>query len=47
VDLKLGDELVKARISPTFKVYPRKKAWIKFNMERTHIMDKRTEKAAV
>jgi len=37
VDLKLGDELVKARISPTFEVYPGKKAWIKFNIDRIHI----------
>ncbi len=45
VDLKVGDEIVKARVDPDFVVGPGDEVWMFINRDRMHIFDKKTEKA--
>ena len=47
VDLKLGDIIIKAVAPPTYRTRPGDTAWIIFDMNRIHIIDKKTEKAIV
>jgi len=47
VDLELGDKIIKAVTPPTHKVNLGEKVWMKFDMNRIHIIDKKTEKAIV
>jgi len=47
VDLKLGDMIIKAVAPPTYKTRSGDTAWILFDMNRIHIIDKKTEKAII
>jgi len=47
IDLKLGDMIIKAVTPPTYRTRPGDTAWIVFDMNRIHILDKKTEKAIV
>ena len=44
VDLKLGDKIIKAVAPPTYKANSGDKVRITFDMEKIHIIDKKTEK---
>ncbi len=46
-DLKVGDQLVKARISPELKLKMEEKVYITLNKDKIHIFDKKTEKAII
>ena len=45
VDLKVGNDLIKARVPPYFIVDPGDKVWMSINSKRMHIFDKKTKKA--
>jgi len=45
VDLKLGENLLKAKTGPTTRVHVGEKVWMGFNRNRMHIFDKKTTKA--
>jgi len=47
VDLKVGDNLVKAKATPDFSMSIGEKVWIGFNKEKMHLFDKKTEKAII
>jgi multiple sugar transport system ATP-binding protein len=47
VDLKVGDNLVKAKTTPDFAISIGEKVWMGFNKERMHLFDKKTEKAII
>ena len=47
VDLKVGDQLVKASISPELKLKMGEKVYINLNKNKIHIFDKKTEKAII
>jgi len=47
VDIKIGDDLVKAKAAPGFSINVGEKVWIGFNTGKTHIFDKRTEEAVI
>jgi len=47
VDLRLGDIIIKAVAPPTYRTRPGDTTWIIFNMDRIHVLDKKTEKAIV
>jgi len=46
-DLKLGDKVVKACTHPTYTINLGQKVWMKFDMDRMHLIDKKTEKAVI
>lgn len=46
-DLKLGDKVVKACTHPTYTINLGQKVWMKFDMDRMHLIDKKTEKAII
>lgn len=43
VDIKIGDDIIKARVAPDFIVGPGDAVWLLINRERIHIFDKKTE----
>jgi len=45
VDLKLGENLLKAKTGPTVRVHIGEKVWMGFNRDRMHIFDKKTTEA--
>jgi len=45
LDLKVGDYLVKAVVSPDFEVEKVDKLWVKFPVDKIHLFDKKTGKA--
>ena len=45
IDLKIGEDIIKSRVAPDFLVDPGDRLSISINPERTHIFDKKTEKA--
>ena len=47
VDLKVGDNLVKAKATPDFAMGIGEKVWMGFNKEKMHLFDKKTEKAII
>ncbi len=47
VDLKVGENLIKSRTAPSFRVNFGEKVWISFDMNMIHIFDKKTGKAIV
>lgn len=47
VDLKLGDEIVKAVTDPTFPGRMGDKVWMTINKERMHVFDRKTEKCVL
>jgi len=47
IDLKLGDQIIKACTHPTYTVNLGDKVWMKFDMNRMHLIDKKTEKAII
>jgi multiple sugar transport system ATP-binding protein len=46
-DLKLGDKIIKACTHPTYTINLGQKVWMKFDMDRMHLIDKKTEKAVI
>ncbi|MEM2110348.1 MAG: ABC transporter ATP-binding protein [Candidatus Bathyarchaeia archaeon] len=47
VDLKIGDNLIKAKASPSFRADIGETVGMSFNMERAHVFDKKTENAII
>jgi len=47
LDFKIGDNIVKAIVSPHFKADVGDKLWLSFSKDRFHIIDKRTEKVVI
>jgi multiple sugar transport system ATP-binding protein len=47
VDLKVKDDLIKARTTPDFAISIGEKVWIGFNREKIHLFDKKTEAAII
>ena len=47
IDLKVGNNLIKARTTPDFVISMGEKVWIGFNEEKIHLFDKKTEKAII
>ncbi|MBS7623124.1 ABC transporter ATP-binding protein [Candidatus Bathyarchaeota archaeon] len=45
--VNVDDELVKAVVPPTFSANYGEKVWLEFDMDRMHIIDKKTEKVIV
>lgn len=45
VDLMSGDQVIRASTPPTYKGVPGNKVWMTFDIDRIHILDKKTEKA--
>jgi len=46
-DLKVGDNLVKAKTTPDFAMSIGEKVWIGFNKEKMHLFDKKTERTII
>jgi len=46
-DLKLGDKIIKACTHPTYTINLGGKIWMTFNMDKMHLIDKKTEKAII
>lgn len=46
-DLKLGDQIIKACTHPTYTLNLGEKVWMTFDMDRMHLIDKKTEKAVI
>ncbi len=44
-DLRIGEDLIKAKILPDLKLHMGEKVWIKFNEKKMHIFDGKTEKS--
>jgi multiple sugar transport system ATP-binding protein len=44
VDLKVGDNLVKAKTTPDFAMSIGEKVWIGFSKEKMHLFDKKPER---
>lgn len=47
IDLSLGDQVVKACTHPTYMVGLGQKVWMQFDMDRMHVIDRKTEKAII
>ncbi len=47
VDLKVGDDLLKAKTPPDTKLKIGEKKWLALNMDKMHIFDKKTGKAVL
>lgn len=47
VDLKIGENFIKAKVAPDFTISVGEKVWMGFNEEKMHLFDKKTEKAIV
>ena len=47
LDLKVGENLIKAKTPPDFRVNTGDRVWLSFDMNRIHVFDKKTEKAIV
>ena len=47
LDFKIGDNIVKAIVSPHFKADVGDKLWLSFSKDKFHIIDKRTEKVVL
>jgi len=47
IDLKVGDNIVKAKVGPDFMAEVGSKVYLAFNERRLHIFDKKTERAIV
>ncbi len=45
LDLKLGDYLIKAVVSPDFEIGKKKNLWIRFPVDKTYLFDKKTGNA--
>jgi multiple sugar transport system ATP-binding protein len=43
VDAKVGENIIKLREAPTFRGTMGEKVWVKFNKDRMHLFDKKTE----
>jgi len=43
VDLKVGDDLIKVKTSPKFKISTGEKAWIGFSKDNMYLFDKKTD----
>jgi len=46
-DLKLGDKIIKACTHPMYTITLGEKVWMIFNMDKIHLLDKKTEKAII
>jgi len=47
IDLKVGDNLIRVKTTPNFKISIGDKVWIGFNKEKMHLFSKKTEKAII
>ncbi len=47
VNVKIDDSLVKIKVSGELSLEPGTRIWIKFDIDKTHVFDKRTEEAIV
>lgn len=47
VDLKIGNDLLKAKTSPDFQASIGESIGMSFNMKKAHIFDKKTEKVII
>jgi multiple sugar transport system ATP-binding protein len=47
LNLKVGENLIKAKTSPDFRVNIDDRVWLSFDMNRIHVFDKKTEKAII
>jgi len=45
VDLEVGENIIKAVVARKFPIKIDDKVWLKFDLNRLHIFDKKTEKA--
>lgn len=45
LDLKAGEDLIKAKAPPDFRANSGEKVWLSFDMNKIHVFDKKTEKA--
>jgi multiple sugar transport system ATP-binding protein len=47
LDLKVGDNLIKAKTPPDFRANTGDSVWLSFDINRVHVFDKKTEKAII